>query len=125
MLLHVFGHVEADQRFFAAEQELGEAARDFRLADTRWPEEEEAAHRTSGRLQARATAANGPCERGNRFVLADDTAVQFFFDTQQFLLLVLFDRGDLNTGPARDDLFDVFTRDDASGGIVDFQFFAQ
>ena len=32
MLLHELGHIEADQRFFAAEEELGQAARDFGLA---------------------------------------------------------------------------------------------
>jgi len=40
VLLHEFGHVEADQRFFAAEEEFGQAARDFSLADAGGPEEE-------------------------------------------------------------------------------------
>ena len=47
MLFHVFGHIEANQRFFAAEQELGKPPRHFRLAHARRPEEQEAAHRAA------------------------------------------------------------------------------
>src|SRR5438034_720456 len=43
VLLHVLGHVESDQGVVAAEQEVGERARQLRLADTRRPEEHEAA----------------------------------------------------------------------------------
>ena len=39
MLFHELGHVEADQRFFAAEQELSQRPRHFRLSDTGGAEE--------------------------------------------------------------------------------------
>ena len=54
VLLHVLGHVEADQRVVAAEQEVGERPRQLRLADARRPEEDEAADRPVGVLQSRA-----------------------------------------------------------------------
>src|ERR1700690_1528841 len=47
VLLHVLGHVEADERFFAAEEELAEAAGHFGLADAGRPEEQEAAYWTA------------------------------------------------------------------------------
>jgi hypothetical protein len=38
-------HVEAEHQVLAAEEDLGERAGELRLADARWPEEEEAAGR--------------------------------------------------------------------------------
>ena len=46
MLLHVLGHVEANERVFAAEEELRQRARELGFADARRPEEHEAADRT-------------------------------------------------------------------------------
>src|SRR6185369_7693258 len=41
MLFHELGHIEADQRLLAAEHELRQGARNFRLADARRSEEKE------------------------------------------------------------------------------------
>ena len=41
VLFHELGHIEADQRFFAAEQELGQRAGDFGLADAGGTQEQE------------------------------------------------------------------------------------
>ncbi len=41
VLLHELGHIEANQRLFAAKQELRQRARDFRFAHTGWSEEQE------------------------------------------------------------------------------------
>ena len=45
VLLHVLGHVEADEVLLRSEEELGEPARDLGLADARRAEEDERAHR--------------------------------------------------------------------------------
>ena len=108
MFLHVLGHIETNQRFFTAEQKFGQAASDFCFAHARWPEEQEASHRTSRSLQARAAAADRPGQRRYRLILANHAAVQFLFNAQQLLLLIFLNRRNLNTGPARDDFFDVF-----------------
>jgi len=79
MLLHVFGHIEANQRFFAAKQEFRKPPRDFRLPHAGWPEEQETSNGAAGRLKSGAAAANGASERGNGFVLADDSLVQIRF----------------------------------------------
>src|SRR6202035_2018294 len=71
VLLHVFGHVEADQRLLAAEQEFGEAPRDFGFSDAGGAEEQEASDRAARGLESSAAAANGAGQCGNRFVLAD------------------------------------------------------
>src|SRR5271170_927650 len=125
MLLHVLGHIETNQRFFAAEKEFGQAASDFRLAHPGRSEEQETSDGTTRSLEARAAAADRTCQGGNGLVLTDDAAMQFFLNAQQLLLLVFLDRGNLNARPARDDLFDIFAGYDSGGGIVDFQFFAE
>src|SRR5512136_1575526 len=77
MFFHELRHIEAHQGLLRAKEELGETPRHFRLANARRPEEEEAAHWTQRRFEARPAATNGASERGNRFVLADDPLVQF------------------------------------------------
>src|SRR5258708_14464545 len=92
MLLHELRHIEADQRLLRAEQELRERPGYFRLADAGRPQEQEAADRTRRTLQSRAPAANRPRQCGNRFLLADDAAMQLLFDAQKLLHLFFFDR---------------------------------
>ena len=70
VLLHVFGHVEADQRVIAAEQEVGERARELGLADAGRAEEDEAADRTVRVLQAGARAADRARQRRDRLLPA-------------------------------------------------------
>src|SRR6267378_1113024 len=120
MLFHELRHIEAYQRLLRTKQKFREAARDFRLANTGRPEEEEAAHRSQGRLESCAAAANGASERGDGFVLADDALVEFRLDAQEFLLFVFFDGSDRYAGPAGDDFFDVFASDNAGGGVIEF-----
>ena len=45
--------------------------------------------------------------------------VQLFFDAQQLLRFLFFNRRDRNACPARDDIFDVFAIDDAGRGFVE------
>ena len=46
VLFHELGHIEADQRFLAAEEKLGQSARDFGLTDARGSQEQEGTGRT-------------------------------------------------------------------------------
>src|SRR5258705_13814381 len=117
MLFHEFRHIEANQRLLRTEQEFREAAGDFRFAYAGGAEEEEAADRARGIFESGAAAANGASERGDSFVLADDALVQLGLNAQEFLLLVFFDGSDRDAGPARDDFFDVFARDDTRRGV--------
>src|ERR1039458_2123416 len=125
MFLHELGHVEADQRFFGAEHELRQGARDFGLADARGAEEQERADGAVRVLQASTRTADGASQSADRLVLRNDALVQLFLDTQQFLRLFFFDRGDGHAGPARDHVFDVFAVDHAGGRLVQMIFFAQ
>ena len=59
MLLHVFRHVEANQRVVAAEQEVRQRARQLGFADAGRTEEDEAAHRTVRVLQPGARSPDG------------------------------------------------------------------
>ena len=73
MLLHVFGHVDADHRLLVVEQELRQRPRQLGLADAGRAEEDEAAERPVRILQAGARAADRVRDRGDRLVLPDDT----------------------------------------------------
>src|SRR5207247_7638135 len=60
MLFHELGHVEADQRFFAAEQELSQRPGHFRLSDTGGAEEYERPSWTVRRFETRTRQQDGP-----------------------------------------------------------------
>src|SRR6266850_649275 len=125
MLFHELRHIEAYQRLLRTKQKFREAARDFRLANTGRPEEEEAAHRSQGRLESCAAAANGASQRGDGFVLADDALVQFRLDAQKFLLFVFLNGSDADASPARNDFFNVFSGHNARRGVVQLEAFAE
>ena len=52
MLLHVLGHVEGDQGFVVAEQEVAERLGQLGLADAGWAEEDERPAGALGILEA-------------------------------------------------------------------------
>src|ERR1017187_5968893 len=118
MLLHEFGHVEADQSLFGAEHELRQSARDFGLADARGAQDRERADGEVRVLQAGTRTADGARQSADRLVLRDDALVQLFLNAKQLLRLFFFDRGDGHAGPARDHVFDVFAVDYAGGRLV-------
>ena len=76
MLLHVFRHVDADERRLVVEQEFRERLGQLRLADAGRAEEHERADRPVRILQAGARAAHGVRDRLHRFLLADDAPAQ-------------------------------------------------
>src|ERR1700733_3153726 len=125
MLFHALRHIETHQRFFAAEKEFGEPARNFCFANAGWPEEQEASDGTARSFESSAAAANCAGKRGDGFILTDDALVKFDFDAQQFLLLVFLNGSDGDTRPARNHFFDIFARDDAGGRFVELQTLAQ
>src|SRR5271157_5755858 len=100
MFLHEFGHVKAHQRLLAAEHELRQRARNFRLADAGGAEEEERTNGTIRALQSGTRAANGAGQRGDGAVLRNDAPVQLFFDAKQLLALFFLDGSYGNAGPA-------------------------
>src|SRR5262245_152998 len=112
VLLHVLGHVEADERVIAAEQEVREAARELGLADAGRPEEDEAPDRPVGRLQPGARAPDRARQRRDRGVLRDDALVQLLFHPQELVAFVLIDGGERHAGPLRDDFVDLALADD-------------
>src|SRR5262249_22012604 len=57
VLLHVLGHVDANQRVLVVEEKFGECAREFSLTHARWAQENEAADGTSWIAQAGARTA--------------------------------------------------------------------
>src|SRR4030095_11124027 len=81
MLLHELRHVKADERFFAAEQELRQRSSHLGLSDAGRTEEQERAGRTVRRLQARPRTPDRASQRIDRLFLADDAAMQLFLDT--------------------------------------------
>ena len=94
VLLHVLRHVDADHRLFVVEQELGDAARDFGLADAGRSEEDERADRAIGVLQPGARTADRPRDDVDRRVLADDALVQLLVHVEQLLGLGLREPAD-------------------------------
>ena len=60
VLLHVLGHVDADERVLVAEQELGQRPGQLGLADARGAQEDEGADGPLGVLEPGAGAADGP-----------------------------------------------------------------
>ena len=125
VLLHVLRHVEADQRVVAAEQEVGDRARQLGLADAGRSEEDEAADRTVRRLQPGARAPDGARQRRDRRVLRDDALVQRVLHVQELVAFVLVDRGQRHAGPLRDDLVDLaLADDDPAGARLDVELLA-
>ena len=67
----------------------------------------------AGILETCTRTADRTGKGGDRLILRDDALMQFLLDAEQLLGLFFLDRCDGNTGPAANDIFDVFTRHDA------------
>src|SRR5690606_25716521 len=85
-------------------------------------EEDEAADRAVGVLQAGARAAHGVGDGVDGLILADDAVVEALLDLEQALALALEHAVDGDAGPAADDLGDVVGVDvlldqAAAGGV--------
>ena len=89
VLLHVLRHINAHQVLFMVEQELGERTRQFRLADSRGAEEDEAANWTFRVLEPGPGAPHRLGDGPYRLLLADDPLMEPLFHAQQLLRLLL------------------------------------
>ena len=104
VLLHVFRHVDAQQRGLVVEQIFGERLGQLGLADAGRPQEHERADRPVRVLQAGAGAAHRGRDRLDRLGLADDALAELLLHAQQLLLLAFEHPVDRHAGPARDHL---------------------
>ena len=97
VLLHVLGHIQADHGVLIAVDRGGQGPAQLRLAHAGGAQEQEAAHRAAGVLQAHPAAADGPGHGADRLVLADDALLQLLFQALEPLALALVQRaeGDL------------------------------
>ena len=107
VLLHVLGHVDPDHGGFAVEQELGQCAREFGLADAGGAEKNERPDRTIGILESGPRANYRVGDRRHRFVLADDAFVQMLLEMRELLHLAFEQARDRYPGPSRDDFGDI------------------
>ena len=112
MLLHELGHVEADQRVFAAKEELCQRLGELGLAHARGAEEDERATRSTRVLQRAAAAANGAAHGADRLVLANDALVKGILATQQLGRLRLGEVRDGHTRHVRHHVGDVLLAHD-------------
>src|SRR4051794_32790102 len=111
VLLHVLRHVDAHHRVLVAEEELGQRARELRLADAGRAEEDERAGRALRVLQAGPRAADRLRDHLDRLVLADDALVELVLHAHQLLGLGLGELEDRDARPHRDDVRDLLLAD--------------
>ena len=112
VLLHVLGHVELDERVLVVEEELGQRLGQLGLPDARRAEEDERAARALGVLEAGPGAADGPRQRLERLLLADDPLVQLVLHAQELGRLLLGEAVDGDAGPGGQHLGDDLLVDD-------------
>ncbi len=108
--LHVFRHVDLDERLGIAEHELGEIAREEGLADPGRSEEEEGTDRAARVLEVGAGAAQGLGDGDDRLVLADDAALELVLHLEKLLGFLLLHAVERHAGPLGDDGHDVVVR---------------
>ena len=107
VLLHVFGHVDANHRGFVVEEEFGQRAGQFGFADPGRAQEDERPDRTVRILQAGARANHRVSHRGHGLILSDHALVQMLFQMEQLLHLAFHQARHRHAGPSRDDFGDI------------------
>ena len=110
-LLHVLGHVDADERTLVVKEALGERLGELGLAHAGGAEEEETANRPVGVGETRPAAAHGRGDGGDRLVLADDALVELVLEVLELVHLALHHLRDGHAGPGGHDLGDLLARD--------------
>src|SRR5579864_4332718 len=125
MLLHELRHIEADQRFLAAEEEVRQCARHFGFTHAGRSQEQERADGAVRGFQAGTRAADRAGQGADGFVLRDHAPVQLFFHAQQFLRLFFLDGGYGHAGPTAYHLLNVLTAHNAGGRLIQVIFLAQ
>ena len=111
--------------FSLPNKKLRQSASHFGFADAGRSQEQERSGWTFGRFQPRARTANRPSQRRDRLLLADDAAMQLFFDAQKLGDFLFADRRHGHAGPARDHVLDIVLGHDAGRGFVQVVLLAQ
>jgi hypothetical protein len=111
VLLHVLRHVDADHRVLVAEQELGERARQLRLADADGPRNTNEPVGRFGVLEARAGPADRLRDDLDGGLLADDALVELVLHPHELLRLGLGELEHRDAGPHGDDVGDLLLAD--------------
>ena len=107
VLLHVLGHVDADERVLVVEEELGQGPGGLRLPDAGGAEEDERADGPVGVLEPAAGAADGVAHRLDRRPLPDDALLEPLLHVDQLLDLGFHEAAHRDVGPLGHDLGDV------------------
>ncbi len=111
MLLHIFGHVDADHVPLVVKEGLGQSLGQLRLAHAGGAQEDKGANGAALILQARPAPQNGLADGGDGLVLADDPAVEDLRQAEELLLLALHQLADRDAGPLADHGGNLFLRD--------------
>jgi len=80
---HELGHIELQQRVFAAEHELGQCLGQFGFSDTRGAQEDKRADRPPRVLEPCSGAAHGTRQRANGLVLPNNALVECVLHPEQ------------------------------------------
>ena len=107
VLLHVFGHVQADHGLLAVEEFGGQGLGELGLADPGGTEEQEGADGAAGVLHAGPGALHGLGDGAHGLVLSDHARPQALAQLQEALALALEQLAHRDPGPAGDDLRDL------------------
>ena len=113
VLLHVFAHVDLDERIGVAKHEFGQGLRQERLAHARRPGKHERPDRPLRILEAGAAAADGLRDALDRRVLSDHSLVKLVFHAHQAGLIFGAHPRERDAGHLRDDLRHHLLVDDA------------
>ena len=107
MALHVFRHVEADHRLFAAEEVGGQGLGELGFANAGGTGEDEAGNRPVGIFETNPGPADRLGHGLNRLVLADQALVEGFLHIQQLHRFAFGEFLHRHPGPGGHDLGDV------------------
>lgn len=105
--LLVLGHIEANHRFGVVEEEFREGFGEEGLTSTRRTAEQEAGRRV-GVAQAGALESDRVGDGRNSLFLSDDNFAQLLLHIEQLVLLGGLEASNGNTGPAGNNLVDLF-----------------
>ena len=107
MALHVFGHVELNERLGIAEHRFRQRFGEQSLADARGPKEGKGADWPARIFEISARTAERFANGGDGFVLPDDHTGHLIFHGEQALSFVLFHPLERNAGPFGHDVQNV------------------
>src|SRR5262249_32318240 len=108
VLFHVLAHVDLDQRILVAEHELGQSLRRQSFSDAGRTGKQKHTRRASRIFQPASATSHALGDLLDRFVLTDDSTMQFFFHLQQANSVFAGQPRERNTGHLGDNFRDDF-----------------